>query len=304
MNTELNNIQLENTTQDKPIVSVVMSFHNSRHTLARSIQSLLWQTFPYWELILLDDGSNDDSAQILELFKDPRIHLFGDSLCRGLPVRLNQGIALARGEYVARMDADDIAFPQRFARQVAHLQDHPEIDLLATAALLVNAYDQPMGLLAAGQYHVDICNSPWYGFSMPHPTWMGRTDWFRKNPYDELSFKAQDQALLYMTYRTSCFAGLPDVLLGYRYDGLSARKTLAARYHFLRVLVMNGVWKHLLAGSIGHGMAAARDLASIALGMSSFVIRARAQSVDRQVLVEWEKLRMLLANYADKTGDK
>ncbi len=304
MNTELDNIQLANTKQDNPLVSVVMSFHNSQYTLARSIQSLLWQTFPYWELILLNDGSNDDSAQILDLFKDPRIRLFGDSLCHGLPVRLNQGIALARGKYIARMDADDIAFPQRFARQVAYLQDHPEIDLLATAALLVNANDQPMGLLPAGQSHVDICNRPWHGFSMPHPTWMGRTDWFRKNPYDELAIKAQDQALLYRTYRTSCFAGLPDVLLGYRYDGLSARKTLVARYHFLRVLAMSGVWKHLLAGAIGHGIAAVRDLASIALYMSSRVISVRAQSVDRQVLIEWEKLRMLLANYADKTGDK
>lgn len=282
-----------------------MSFHNSRNTLTGAIRSLLWQTYPYWELILLDDGSNDDSSQILRLFKDPRIRLCSDSVCRGLPVRLNQGIALAGGEYIARMDADDIAFPERFARQVAFLQDHPEMDLLATAALLLNADDQPMGLLAAGLSHEAICHRPWHGFPMPHPTWMGRVEWFRKNPYDELARKAQDQSLLYSTYRNSCFAGLPDVLLGYRYAGLSLRKTLAGRYHYLRAVAAGSAKGHVLVGSIGHGMAAVRDLAGMALGMDSRVIKTRVQPVDANVLVQWEELRLQLAHDAiDKAGSQ
>lgn len=277
-----------------------MSFHNARDTLERSVRSLLWQSYPYWELILLDDGSSDDSAQILRSFEDPRIRLCSDLVCRGLPVRLNQGIALARGEYIARMDADDIAFPERFARQVAYLQNHPEVDLLATAALLVDADDQPIGVLAAGQSHEAICRRPWHGFPMPHPTWMGRTDWFRQNPYDELARKAQDQSLLYSTYRTSRFAGLPDVFLGYRYAGLSVRKTLAGRYHYLRTVAAGGDRGHSLAGSIGHGIAAARDLAGMALGMESRVIKNRAQPIDAQVLAQWEDVRRRISQPIDK----
>jgi glycosyltransferase involved in cell wall biosynthesis len=279
-----------------------MSFHNARDTLKFAIRSMVWQTYPDWELILLDDGSTDGSAQILRLFEDPRIRLFGESVCRGLPVRLNQGIALAKGEYIARMDADDIAFPERFARQVSYLQEHPEVNLLATAVLLVDANSQAMGHLAAGLSHEAICHRPWHGFSMPHPTWMGRTDWFRKNSYDELALKAQDQSLLYRTYRTSRFAGLPDVLLGYRYTELSARKTLAARYHFMRTLAAGGDNKHTLTGLIGHGFAAARDLAGIALGMGSYVINARVQTADAQVLAQWDELMMLLSDTVDKTG--
>ena len=163
-------MQLADAIQGEPLVSVVMSFHNARDTLTRAIRSLLWQTYPHWELILLDDGSSDNSAQTLKSLEDPRIHLRSDSVCRGLPVRLNQGISLAKGDYIARMDADDVAFPERCARQVAYLQNHPEVDLLATAALLVNANDQPIGLLATGLSHAAICRRPWHGFPMPHPT--------------------------------------------------------------------------------------------------------------------------------------
>ena len=295
-------MQLADAIQGDPLVSVIMSFHNARDTLTRAIRSLLWQTYPHWELILLDDGSSDNSAQTLKSLEDPRIHLRSDSVCRGLPVRLNQGISLAKGEYIARMDADDVAFPERCARQVAYLQNHPEVDLLATAALLVNANDQPIGLLATGLSHAAICRRPWHGFPMPHPTWMGRADWFRQNPYDELARKAQDQSLLYSTYRTSRFAGLPDALLGYRYTGLSVRKTLTGRYHYLLTLAAGGDRAHSLAGSIGHGMAAARDLAGMALGMESRVIKNRARSVNAGVLTQWADLMLRLSHPIDQAG--
>jgi glycosyltransferase involved in cell wall biosynthesis len=290
------------TIKESPVVSVIMSFHNARDTLARAIRSLLWQTYPHWELILLDDGSNDGSAEVSSAIEDPRIRLFGDTVCRGLPTRLNQGIALAQGQYIARMDADDVAFPERFAKQVAYLQNHPEVDLLATSALLVNERDQALGLLSAELSHVEICRRPWHGFPMPHPTWMGRAEWFQQNPYDELARKAQDQSLLYRTHKTSRFASLPDVLLGYCYSGLSLRKTIAGRYHYMRAVAKGGAKTHLLVGSFEHAMAGMRDLASMALRMESRVIKTRVKPVNEQLLAQWNALQVHLSDPIDSIG--
>ena len=279
------------TTQNKPLVSVVMSFHNAQDTLLRSIRSLLWQTYPNWELILLDDGSTDGSAEASKLIEDPRIRLCGDSVCRGLPTRLNQGVSLAKGQYIARMDADDVAFPERFARQVAYLQTHAEVDLLSTSALLVNENDRPLGLLAAGLSHDDICSRPWHGFPMPHPTWMGRAEWFRQNPYDELARKAQDQALLLQAYLNSRFAGLPDVLLGYRYGSVSLKKSIAGRWSYIRTVCSSGknTKDFPLASKtvLYHGAAALRDALGLMFGLGSTILDARVKKAGVAILGEW-----------------
>lgn len=282
--------QVDAMTNATPLVSVVLSFHNAGSTLLRSLRSIQWQTYPHWELILLDDGSTDDGAECVDLLQDSRVRLYGDSRRRGLPARLNQGVGLARGKYIARMDADDIAFPERLERQVAYLECHPDVDLLATSVLLVDAQDQPVGVLGAGRSHEEICRKPWHGFPMPHPTWMGRADWFRQHPYDQRALKAQDQVLLYQTYRTSRFAGLPDVLLGYRYARLSVRKTLAGRYHYLRAVIAGGKGAHALAGTTTHAAAALRDLGGILFGMGSRVIRKRVVSIDASVGKDWDRL--------------
>lgn len=282
--------------KDNPLVSVVMSFHNGQCTLPGALRSLLWQTYENWELILLNDGSNDGSEQTILAFNDPRIRVFGSSTCLGLPARLNEGVALARGLYIARMDADDIAFPERLARQVEFLQNHPEVDLLATSALMIDEQDNSIGILSVESSHEVICRRPWHGFPMPHPTWMGRADWFRKHPYNETARKAQDQALLYSAHRTSCFAALPDVLLGYRYSNLSVRKTLSGRYHYLHQVLASGSAKHFLAGMTGHFIAALRDLVSMALQMDTRVIKNRTCPIDTQLVVQWQELIQRLAN--------
>ena len=280
--------------QDEPLVSVVMSFHNARDTLLRSIHSLLWQTYPHWELILLDDGSNDGSAELAKAVEDSRIRLYGDSLCRGLPVRLNQGISLARGQYIARMDADDVAFPERFAKQTAYLENHPEVDLLATSTLLVNEHDQVVGLCPSALEHEAICSRPWRGFPMPHPTWMGRADWFRKNLYDEGALKAQDQELLYRTYRTSNFAGLSDALLGYRCGKISMKKSLSGRGTYLQAIYTSK--KHpnrmgiFLRSVLFHGAALIRDGIAHAFSKDADVLETRVSKATENLIKEWRSL--------------
>src|SRR4051794_24772902 len=110
-----------------PPISVLLAVYNGGRYLRAAVDSILTQTFTDFEFIIIDDGSTDGSLATLREFaqRDPRINLVSRPN-KGLTVTLNEGIALARGEFLARMDADDIALPQRFEKQIAYLRDHPE----------------------------------------------------------------------------------------------------------------------------------------------------------------------------------
>lgn len=220
-----------------PRVTVGMSVHNAEATLALALRSVLWQSFADWELILIDDGSTDRTMDVVRQFQDPRIRVLYESRNKGLAVRLNQCLELARGMYFARMDADDVAYPERLGRQVSYLEAHPEVDLLGHTALVFHGDGQAIGLHPAAADHDEICRRRWWGFPLAHPTWMGRLEWFRRHRYRESAVKAQDQELLLRSFRTSRFATLQDVLLGYRLEGVSSTKSALGRYHYCRTLV-------------------------------------------------------------------
>ncbi len=225
-----------------PLVTIVMAMRNAERTLPACLRSLLQQTCAEWELLLLDDGSQDRSTQSAAAIGDVRIRLIEDGLHRGLPARLNQGIALARGRYVARMDADDIAYPQRLARQAAFLDANSAVDLVASRAILFDKDGAAIGLFPfPGSGHAAICARPWRGFVFPHPTWMGRTTWFRCHPYREQALKAQDQELLLRSYQDSEFAMIDEILLGYRQEAVSAAKSLAGRRMYCGALLRQSV---------------------------------------------------------------
>ncbi len=114
-------------------VSVIMGIYNCASTLDRSIASILAQTYTNWELILCDDGSSDTTFQIAKKYSDAypdQITLISNDRNMGLAFSLNQCLYQACGEYIARMDGDDICFSTRFQKQVAYLDTHPEIGVV------------------------------------------------------------------------------------------------------------------------------------------------------------------------------
>ena len=111
----------------RPRVSVVMPVFNGAAYLDAAIRSVLAQTFTAWELLVIDDGSADESAAIAAAHGDPRIRLLRNDGNRGLPYTRNRGMDEARGEYLAFLDSDDIALPQRLAVQIDYLERNPEI---------------------------------------------------------------------------------------------------------------------------------------------------------------------------------
>jgi len=114
-----------------PEISVVMSVYNGEKYLCEAIDSILNQTFKDFEFIIIDDGSTDNTTQILCSYDDSRIKLLAQNNM-GLAKSLNRGIREARGKYIARMDADDISHPDRLRQQVKFMDNHPECVALGT----------------------------------------------------------------------------------------------------------------------------------------------------------------------------
>ncbi len=124
-----------------PRVSVVMTVYNDGPFVAEAIESILNQSWTDFELIIVDDGAMDDSVARVQEFHDPRIRLIRQSNA-GLAAALNAGIRHARGELIARQDADDRSVPERFARQVDFLQKHPEVGLVGCSATVIDEQGQ------------------------------------------------------------------------------------------------------------------------------------------------------------------
>lgn len=133
-----------------PAVSVIMSVYNGEKFLRTAIDSVLAQTFRDWELIVVDDASTDSTPEILSEYRDPRIQVLRNETNRKQAVCSNRGIAAASGRYIARLDADDVALPDRLAEQVAYLETHPDVILVASAAYFIDETGSRIGLQSGG----------------------------------------------------------------------------------------------------------------------------------------------------------
>jgi glycosyltransferase involved in cell wall biosynthesis len=253
-----------------PLVSVIMPVMNAARTLPAALRSILWQTHTDWELILIDDGSTDATLALARACVDPRVRVVDGGANLGLAARLNQAIELARGQFIARMDADDIAYPERLAAQVKFMLDHPQCDLVGCAALIFDDAGVIRGRFALRATHEEICARPWAGFPLPHPTWLGKRAWFARFGYRADYRKTQDQDLLLRSYTQSRFACVAQILLGYRQERRTLKKLLAGRLNFSRSIVREawrrGAWSVGLAGLAGQAAKAAVDLATVPPG--------------------------------------
>lgn len=128
-----------------PRISVVLPAYNAEEFIAEAIESILNQTFTDFELIILNDGSTDRTPEIIQKYAkmDKRIVFVNNPENRGLIAVLNQGLDMARGEFVARMDADDISLPTRFEKQVAYMDSHPDVGVLGTVIQGFGMLDWP-----------------------------------------------------------------------------------------------------------------------------------------------------------------
>lgn len=129
----------------KPQVTVLLPVHNGEKFLREAIESILKQTFSAFEFLIIDDRSEDNSAKIIKSFKDPRIKIVQNENNMGLARSLNKGIILAKGEYIARMDADDISFPDRLKKQLDYIRKN-KYDVVAVKICLIDEKGKNFGI--------------------------------------------------------------------------------------------------------------------------------------------------------------
>ena len=123
----------------RPLISVIMPVLNAEATIAEAVKSILQQTYPDLELILIMDGSSDKSIDIIRSFRDKRIKIISLKYHRGISIALNTGIQHAQGTYIARMDGDDIAYPERLASQIRYMQTHKDCVVLGSRVITIDA---------------------------------------------------------------------------------------------------------------------------------------------------------------------
>lgn len=200
-----------------PRVSFLMAVYDGEMYLDEAIQSVLNQTFTDFEFIVINDGSIDGTSQIIERYRrlDSRIRAY-EQANRGLVVALNRGLELARGEYVARMDADDISLPERVAKQVAFMDAHPEVGICGT---WIETFGS--GEVVVRRYPADDATiRSWLLFEsvLAHPSIMMRRELLVKTglSYDAGSAHAEDYDLWVRAARHMALANIPEVLLRYR----------------------------------------------------------------------------------------
>ncbi len=207
-------------------VTVLMPVYNGELYLRLALDSVLSQTFADFELLVIDDGSTDSTPAILSEYaaRDARLRVIRKTPNAGLVAALNQGLDLATGEYIARMDADDICFPERLAKQVAYLDEHPQVGLLGLKYIHIdqageNVYQgEPMPPAPEPGTAGYITWKLLWMTSIQHPGALLRRAVVTQHHlrYDAAYFTAEDYDLWTRFRRHGLVERLPDALLYYR----------------------------------------------------------------------------------------
>lgn len=217
-------------SDNSPRVSIGLPVFNAASTLPLALSSIFAQTFQDWELILLDDGSTDSSLSMLRAVDDPRIRVLADGENKGLTVRLNQLTRESRGNVIVRMDADDVMVPTRLERQLAVLDDDPDVDVVVSRCYLIDGTGEVYGVdpdeaLGADRKMFLRARSTWFA----HPTMTARKAWMLAHPYDESFRLGQERELFCRSYEASSFHKLAEPLLFYLEAGSVRIKSYQAQ---------------------------------------------------------------------------
>ncbi len=228
---------------DDIVVSVIMSVRDGEEYLSEAIESILSQTFKAFEFIIVNDASTDRTEGIVLSFNDPRVKYI-KSQPVGLPAALNKGLAIARGKYIARMDADDIALPERFEKQIAFLRKNQDIDIICSNAIAIDSQGNKTGELIEESFSNErLSDALFFRKEMKpviHPSVM-----FRKSVYEDVGGYREYLCSQDSDYWRRClFAGKrfarKDILLKYRIhdDSVSSSKANIQKSNSI-VSVMN-----------------------------------------------------------------
>ena len=261
------------------LVTIGIPFFNNSQTILMAVRSVFAQSHEDWRLVLIDDGSTDDSVELLRQIDEPRVLVLSDGSNLGLASRLNQLAMLTESPILARMDADDIMHPRRLEVEVAALAAEARADLICSGAISVDALDRPTGYRES--LSAPTVSELFYRSPFIHPTVLGRTEWFKAHPYDASYRRCQDQELWVRTLDDRIVVALEAPLLYLREAGtVPAAKYATSMAGTRRVLRDHG---RARLGRVGAGRILAMTFAKQAvyttadfLHQSDHLVRSRS----------------------------
>ena len=222
-----------------PKVTVLMSVYNGEKYLQEAVDSILGQTFKDFEFLIVNDGSTDKTGKILESYNDPRIKIINNEKNIGLTKSLNKGLKLARGEYIARQDADDISMPERLEKEVEFLNQNRSAGLVGTDYLIINEKGKVVHIVKCLNGSRELRIKLLEGNQFGHGSVMLRRECIGKVGTYREEFKfAQDYDLCLRIAEVYDVANISEPLYKWRIDSKSisvAKKALQDKYALLAI---------------------------------------------------------------------
>ena len=271
------------------LVSIGIPFYNCEKYLEFAIKSVINQSYTNWELILLNDGSTDNSLNIVRQFTDKRIRIVSDNENKGLVFRLNELTHLAVGNYYARMDADDIMHYKRIETQLEFMINNPDVDVVGSNYYSIDISNNVIGITNVNPSPDSVNSVLKYG-CFAHPSVMGKTEWFRNNKYDEKhNTMMEDYELWLRTVTFSNFKNIKEPLLFYRSVGVpTIKKYIRQTYNVNKVLKQRRKYKLSVVESLYYS---ALNYLKITLyvifyifGQIDYLIKMRSKKMDNKMI--------------------
>ena len=237
--------RLKNEAGEQPPISVVMGIYKDEVHVRKAIQSILEQTYPNFEFIIIDDGSQDKSAEIAASFEDPRIRII-HQVNHGLVYTLNQGVKLARAELIARMDADDISLPSRFEKELAWITADSRRGVVGSFfAYIDEKTSSPTGtVITSPTKHIDLWRNMYFNNPIGHgSTLIRRQAIIEAGGYRDNYGPNEDYDLWRRIVQNWEIGQIPEVLYWYRLSSGGISSTKQKLQHKLFAELVRDIWK-------------------------------------------------------------
>lgn len=263
-------------------VTIGLPFYNDEKYLENAIRSIFAQSVDDWKLILVDDGSTDQSLDIAMSIKDERVQVIQGKENQGLPYRLNQITELTKSKYLARMDGDDMMHPDRLKKQIKVLESSPDTPCVHTGIWTIDDIDEPQGYRAFNGNSTPEAKAVLLNRVIIHATLTATTDWFRRNPYSENCNRIEDYELWCRSFlnndlRVTCID--TPLYLVREVGSVTLKKMLVSHSRQRKVLRKYG---RDIAGQLETNIQIAKSFAKSAIYSIAFAIRVQNRIIHRR----------------------
>jgi len=283
----------------------MMPCYNARETLPWALASLVAQTFPDWELVLVDDGSTDNPHEVVEQANDRRIHYIRLPENRGRGYARQVALENCAGEFLCILDADDWVYPEKLAWQIAAMREHPEIVLVGTGIAVADVNGDIVGVRSKGESRAVLGPVTTLGPSpVAHGPIMMRLEEARKHAYDERLLHGQDTDFMLRLLMDRRYMVLPVVSYVYsEYASVTEAKILRT-LRYTRMMYAKHRERFPVASRVNIGKSLAKEVvyrAGFALGQRERFLRNRSVAPDTEEIAQFEAARRVVGQVVADT---